>query len=263
MRASVPLLALLVFAGPTLAGSAFAADEPKPVLASESKAIEASVVIDPALKAYAPLYDRLLANGKREYDKARADAAAEFKSAPDMFRDGRKFFYKRTDRLRSAIGPYVSIVRSDDTDEGGAHPNHVVDTLLWNVQAGRFINIKPFFKDVADDGPALTLLARLIRQALAAEKKARDIDVADPDTDQWLPNVQPKITGIGGIALAPSTEPGKSAGLIAYFSPYAVGPYVEGEFVVFIPYTAFAATLSPQGATVFGGKRPEGDDKND
>ncbi len=258
MRAPVALLALLVLAGP-----AFAADEPKPLMSVDDKAIEASVVIDPALKAYPPLYERLLASGKREYDKARAEAAAEFKTTPDLFTDGRKFFYKRTDRLRSAVGSYISIVRSDDTYEGGAHPNHVIDTLLWDAKAGRFINIKPFFKDMADGGPTLTLLARLIRVALAAEKKARDIDVADPDTDQWLSGVKPKITDIGGIALAPSTEAGKSAGLIAYFSPYAVGPYVEGEYVMFVPYSAFAAMLSAQGVALFGGARPAGDDKND
>lgn len=258
MRAAVALLALLALAGPALA-----ADEPKPVMSVDDKAIEASVVIDPALKAYPPLYERLFASGKREYDKARAEATAELKSTPDMFTDGRKFFYKRTDRLRSAVGPYVSIVRSDDTYEGGAHPNHVIDTLLWDAKAGRFINIKPFFKDMADGGPTLTLLARLIRVALAAEKKARDIDVANPDTDEWLSNVKAKITDIGGIALAPSTEPQKSAGLIVYFSPYAVGPYVEGEYIVFVPHSAFAATLSAQGAALFGGARPAGDDKND
>jgi len=258
MRAPVALLALLVLAGP-----AIAADEPKPVMSVDDKAIEASVVIDPALKAFPPLYERLLASGKREYDKARAEAKAEIKATPELFSDGRKFFYKRTDRLRSAVGAYVSVVRSDDTYEGGAHPNHVIDTLLWDAKAGRFINIKPFFKEMADGGPTLTLLARLIRAAVAAEKKARDIEVADPDTDEWLSNVKAKITDIGGVALAPSTEANKSAGLIIYFSPYAVGPYVEGEYVVFVPYTAFSATLSSQGAALFGGARPQGDVRND
>lgn len=258
MRSHLALLLVLAFAGP-----AIAADEPKPVIAIEDKTIEASVVIDPALKAHPALYEKLLSSGKRQYDKARSEAAAEFKSTPDLFSDGRKFFYKRTDRLRSAIGPYVSIVRSDDTYEGGAHPNHVVDTLLWNTQAQRFINIKPFFKEMADGGLALTQLVHVIRVALAAEKKARGIEVGDADKDEWLINVKPKITGIGGIALAPSTESGKSAGLIAYFSPYAVGPYAEGEFSVFIPYAAFAATLSPQGAALFGGRRPQGDAEND
>lgn len=258
MRAPVALLAFLVFAGP-----AIAADEPKPVIASEDKTIEASVVIDPALKTYPALYEKLLASGKRQYDKARREAAAEYKSTPDLFSDGRKFYYKRTDRLRSAIGSYISIVRTDDTYEGGAHPNHVIDTLLWDTQAARFINIKPFFKEMTDGGPTLQRLAQLIRAALAVEKKARGVEVADPDKDQWLAGVKPKITEIGGIALAPSTEAGRSSGFIVYFSPYAVGAYAEGEYIAFVPYGAFQSMLSATGAALFGGARPAGDDQND
>ncbi|HWK97723.1 MAG TPA: DUF3298 domain-containing protein [Pseudolabrys sp.] len=258
MRSHLALLMLLALAGPVIA-----ADEPKPIIASENKVIEASVVIDPALKAYPALYEKLLASGKREYDRARSEAAAEFKSTPDLFSDGRKFFYKRTDKLRSAIGPYISIVRSDDTFEGGAHPNHVIDTLLWDTQAARFINIKPFFKEMADGGPTLTRLAQLIRVALAAEKKARDIEVGDPDKDQWLAGVKAKITDIGGIALAPSSEAGKSSGFVIYFSPYAVGPYAEGEFVIFIPYTAFQPMLSATGVAIFGGIRAKDDEAFD
>lgn len=258
MRLRLALLVFLAFAGP-----AIAADEPKPVIAIEDKTIDASLVIDPALKAYPALYEKLLGSGKRQYDKARSEAAAEFKATPDLFSDGRKFYYRRTDRLRSAIGPYISIVRTDDTYEGGAHPNHVVDTLLWDTQAARFVNIKPFFKEMADGGPTLQRLARLIRAALAVDKKARDIEVADPDKDQWLSGVKPKITDIGGIALAPSTEAGKSSGFIVYFSPYAVGPYAEGEYIAFIPYGTFQSMLSATGAALFGGARPAGDDKND
>lgn len=258
MRSQLAFLVFLAFAG-----SAIAADEPKPVVATEDKTIEASVVIDPALKAYPALYEKLLTSGKRQYDKARREATAEFKSTPDLFSDGRKFFYKRTDRLRSAIGPYISIVRSNDTYEGGAHPNHVVDTLLWDTQAARFTNIKPFFKEMADGGPTLQRLAHLIRAVLAVEKKARDVEVADPDKDQWLAGVKAKITDIGGIALAPSTEAGKSSGFIVYFSPYAVGAYAEGEYIVFVPYGAFQSALSPTGVALFAGTRPAGDDKND
>lgn len=254
MRSYLALVVLLA-----LSGSVIAADEPKPVLAAETKAIEASVVIDPALKSYPALYEKLLASGKREYDRARSEAAAELKSTPDLFSDGRKFFYKRTDKLRSRIGPYISIVRSDDTYEGGAHPNHVVDTLLWDSKASRFINIKPFFNEMADGGPTLTRLAQLIRAALAAEKKARDIEVAEPDKDQWLSGVTAKITDLGGIALAPSSESGKSSGFIIYFSPYAVGPYAEGEFIVFIPHTAFQTMLSEAGRALFAGVRPKDD----
>lgn len=237
------------------------ADEKKPVIASDSKIIEASVTIDPALKAYPKLYDRLLAAGKKDYDKALAEAAKDFKEEPDMLADGRKYSFARGDEMLSAIGPYVSIVRSDDTYEGGAHPNHLIDTLLWDTRSERFVNIKPLFKEMADGGPTLKLISRLLRRALAEEKKSRGIEVKNADTDEGLKSVTAKITAIGGIALAPSTEKDKSAGLIAYFSPYAVGPYAEGEYDVFVPYTAFQAALSDGGKALFGGTRPATDSR--
>jgi hypothetical protein len=64
---------------------------------------------------------------------------------------------------------------------------------------------------------------------------------------------------IGPISLAPSTEPGKSAGLTFHYSPYAVGAYAEGPYTVFVPWTAFAIHLSAQGVALFGGQRPAND----
>ena len=93
------------------------------------------------------------------------------------------------------------------------------------------------------------------------EKKARDIP--DVEKDTAINNVKPKLLEIGAIALAPSTETGKASGLITYFAPYAVGPYVEGEYVLFVPWTAFKDHLSAEGAALFGGERPADDVKKD
>ena len=54
-----------------------------------------------------------------------------------------------------------------------------------------------------------------------------------------------------------------AAGMLFYFSPYAVGPYVEGAFTAFVPWTAFKDDLSAQGAALFGGERPQDDIKDD
>ena len=237
-----------------------AADEPKAVVSVDNKWIEASIVIDPALKTYPALYNRLLANGRRASNNAISEAAAAFKEYPDDFTDGRKYYFKRTDRLRSAVGPYISVVETEATFTGGAHPNYVVDTLFWEAEGGRFMNIKPFFAEFAEGGPTLTLIAGQIRKALAAEKKTRGIDVGNPDADQWLSYVSPKIDS---IALAPSTEKGRSSGFLVYYSPYAVGPYAEGDYVVYVPWTAFGTALSPRGAALFGGERPADDSKSD
>ena len=74
------------------------------------------------------------------------------------------------------------------------------------------------------------LLAGAI-QALKAEKKARGVD--DYSGVDWYKELKPSLTKIGALALTPSTEPGKSAGLTFHYPPYAVGPYAEGPYAVF------------------------------
>lgn len=240
-----------------------AADDEKPVLSIATKSIEANIQIDDTLKAYPGLYDNLLAEGRRGLEKWRVDADKDRKATPEIFRDGRRYSHDRGYTRRSAIGRYVSVLRTDSFDGIGAHPNTVLNTILWDIDAKKPVSIRPLFKETADNGPTLKNLAKAIRAALAVIKRSQDIPVADPETDESLAAVQPKLLEIGSVALAPSTETGKSAGMLFYFSPYAVGPYVEGAFTAFVPWTAFKDDLSVQGVAMFGGERPKDDDKND
>ncbi len=154
--------------------------------------------------------------------KWQAGAEKDKKEYPELFRDNRRQEYQRSYGERSvAAGRYVSVVRIYYIEGGGAHPNHETNTILWDATAKKRISIRPFFKEAADNGPTLTALAKALRAALAVEKKARDIEMADPDTDHDLSAVKPKLLDIGALALAPSTGAGKSSGLLAYFSPYA------------------------------------------
>lgn len=242
-------------------GSMARAEDPKPAATLNTKNIEASVIVEDALKAYPGLYDNLLAEGRREMAKWRTEADKDRKEMPDIFSDGRRYTFERSYGERSAIGRYVSVERTDYMNSLGAHPNHGTDIILWDSEAKKRISIRPFFKESADNGPTMQTLAKAIRTALVAEKKARDIP--DADTDSGIDNVKPKILSIGAIALAPSTEKDKSSGLIAYFSPYAVGAYVEGSYVVFVPWTVFKSHLSPDGVALFGGERPADDAKKD
>ena len=76
---------------------------------------------------------------------------------------------------------------------------------------------------------------------------------ADPAKDEWLKAIEPSLLKLGPLALARSTERGKSGGLSVHLPPNAVGPHVEGGYTVLIPWRAFASHLSPEGAAVFGG----------
>jgi len=181
----------------------------------------------------------------------------------------------RLHTLRSVAGRYVSVVRSNAWFDGGAHPNQRIDTILWNDAAHKRVSIRPFFTETADDGPAMTALAQLAKLAVASDKLAKGIDgygdddkpgaAMTPEQELHQDNfinegIKPALLEIGPVTLAPSTESGKSAGLTFHYSPYAVGPYVEGPYTVFVPWTAFRQYLSPEGLAVFGGERPKGND---
>ena len=241
-----------------------AATAPKPDVSIKTKAIEATVTVDKALDAYPGLAPGLLAEGRAVAEKTRREADADYRQNPKSFafQDGRTWTFERTYSQRSAIGRYVSIVYNDDSYAGGAHPNQNVDTILWDRDAKKRISIRPFFKETADKGATMTALAKLVRVAVHAEKKRKGVEVeGSPDTDDWLKEITPSLLKLGPVTLAPSTEPGKSAGLTFHFSPYMVGPYAEGPLTAFVPWTGFKDHLSPEGAALFGGARPEGDDK--
>lgn len=245
------LAAILVFAGIAPAITA----EPRPDIAVKTKFIDAGVTLDKQIKTNAPLADNLLAEGKRWIEKNRKEAANEFKTSPDLFREGRAWTFERSYAQTSNVGGrYVSIVRTDYVYTGGAHPNTLIDTILWDEQTRKQISIRPLFKETADNGPTLKTLRNAAIAAVKAEKKERGIE--DSGDIDWYQGLEPTLLKVGAISLAPSTVTDKSAGLAFHYSPYAVGPYAEGSYTVFVPWETFKAHLSPQGLAIFGGDRP-------
>ena len=254
MRLGVAVSACLLFVAATAS---------KPVISSKSKSAEVEVKIDDAFKAYPGLYENLLAEGQREAAKWRAEADGIYRRGDDTFtfKDGRRYSYSRSYDKRSAVGRYISVLRSDDVFTGGAHPNQTIDTILWDRDTKKRISVRPFFKETADKGPTMTAMAKLVRIAVFEEKKRRKLETIEgtPDNNEWLKEIKPSLLSLGPITLAPSTEAEKSSGLTFHFSPYAVGPYAEGPLTAFVPWTAFKDHLTPEGVKVFGGARPDSD----
>jgi hypothetical protein len=226
----------------------------------KNKTAEITIKVDDSLKAYPKLFENLAAEGKVWATKADSEAEMELKELPKRTASTSPWTYERSYNLRSAIGPYISVLRQDYTNTGGAHPNRYMDTILWDRDAGKRISVRPFFNETEDGGPTMMALAKLVRTALVQEKKRRDAPVAsDPAKDDWLRSVKPWLLKLGPISLAPSTQRDKSSGLSFHFSPYMVGPYVEGDYVVFVPWTDLQPYLSAQGTALFGGARPSSD----
>jgi hypothetical protein len=133
-----------------------------------------------------------------------------------------------------------------------------VNTILWDKSATKRISIRPFFTETADDGPTMKAMVKAVIVSLSAEKKKRD--TSETATAEWYKDLKPTLLKIGAVTLAPSTVSGKSSGLTFHYPPYAVGPYVEGEYVAFVPWETLKPYLTPEGVSVFGGARPKGDD---
>jgi hypothetical protein len=244
-----------------IAGVAMAAahaGEPKPDAAIKNKNVEASVFLDSRIKQDSTLSADCLAEGRRWMDKYVAEAAASRRQDPLLFRNG-AWSFERKYAVQSVIdGQYVSIVRSDYMDTGGAHPNSDVDTILWDATAKKRISIRRFFNETADNGPTMAAMLKAVVVSLKTEKQKRD--AAETATPEWFRNLEPKLLKIGAVTLAPSTESGKSSGLTFHYPPYAVGPYAEGQYVAFVPWETLKPYLAPEGARIFGGARPKSDE---
>jgi hypothetical protein len=271
------------FAILAIIGTALAApgQQDKPDIDVTTRAAVISVTVDKELKSFPGLAANLIAESRRFVARARAASHEEYKTNRAWFVDEgrtRRWTYERVYVFRSLVADrYVSIVRDDGTYTGGAHPNTMIDTILWDLNTKKRISIRPFFTEMADNGPTMTELARLIRLTVVTEKRRRwkdalpDDERADPklSPDQLLQKdeqvaerVAPVLARIGPITLAPSTASGKSSGLTVHYSPYDVDAYAAGPYTVFVPYEAFRRYLSPAGVAIFGGERPKSDADN-
>jgi hypothetical protein len=233
------------------------AADPKPDAAVNTRAVEANLFLDAQIKADPALAADCLAEGKTWLDKQAADAAKAHKEDPQLFRNG-KWSFERKYSMRSNVADrYVSVLRNDYMNTGGAHPNSNVDTILWDKAEHKRISIRPFFTETADRGPTLTAMLKAIIASLIAEKKKRG--AGETATSEWFKELEPRLTKIGAVTLAPSTEAGKSSGLTFHYPPYAVGPYAEGGYVAFVPWETLKPYLSSEGQKIFAGSRPKGD----
>ena len=248
----------LIGAVACFAATAALAAEPRPDVSIMNKTVGASIFLDDKIKTDPALAADCLAEGKKWIDKNAAEAEASRKQDPVLFRNG-SWTFERKYTIRSMVdGHYVSIIRSDYMNTGGAHPNSDIETILWDATQRKRISIRPFFTETTDNGPTMVAMHKAVIASLNVEKAKRDS--SETATAEWYKDVEPKLLKIGAVTLAPSTETSKSSGLTFHYPPYAVGPYAEGEYVAFVPWETLKPYLAPEGTKIFGGARPKGDD---
>lgn len=131
--------------------------------------------------------------------------------------------------LAGAAGAFLSLLTSSSTYTGGAHPNSYYSSSLLEVgpTGAARVALPDLFDEDADWEAVLTarVTADLLRQGA-----------------EWIE---------GGAVVEPSdltTFTLGPAGLTFVFDPYAVGPYVQGEFTVTVPFGELAALAREGGA---------------
>jgi hypothetical protein len=148
-------------------------------------------------------------------------------------------------------GDIVSLAGSAYEFTGGAHGNLQFDTHVARTNGAAL--------KVADmlQGGVTPALVIGICEALKAEKVKRigAATVYDDPVNCAGPNANVKIEE-AKLALASSSEANKFGGILVYWPPYAVGPYVEGPYEIVVQQEVFAMDVRPEFKPLFGGTAP-------
>lgn len=247
----------------SLLASGTASAQDKPALAVRSQSIEIEVTINPNLREDDRLHRELLKDAQRFIDNWKREADKEWRTDKIMFRHG-PWSFERHYHFDAAAGPYIGLTILDYNYSGGAHPNHRTTTILWNRDRNSRVSMAELFRETKPGGPAMTALAKLIREEVAKEKRERDVEVTEPlEKDQSLSAIRAEWKTLGQPSLVPSTVQGKIAGIDFHFSAYDVGAYAEGAYGAYLPWKALEPFLTDKARPLFGGeRRDEAREKN-
>lgn len=209
--------------------------ERKTPAAVVSMTLPAEVAAQPAL------YSKLYSDGRTDLTAFVEGAKGE---AEDLASAGapegllqRKLTYKLTAETPRLLG----LVLEEYEDTRGAHPNAALSGLIWDKAAGKTLKPLDLVRPDADRLKLDTALCDAIHAAKQAKTGSPDLQA-----DQRCPAFADiKIT------LAPGKAPGKAGGITALFSPYEIGPWVEGDYRLALPQAVISDQLAPAYAGEF------------
>lgn len=117
---------------------------------------------------------------------------------------------------------YISIVFNIEYYLGGAHPNHNIETIIYNTKDHNFITINNL---ISDNKNIISNLSKISRRELEKNKIFQDKTLKAMMLDGTTPNKKNFTKLIFS-----------NKGLILYFERYQIAPYYLGEYNITIPY---------------------------
>ena len=149
---------------------------------------------------------------------------------------------------------FISVRESGSSDTGGAHPNPVQATFVFDRKTGRLIALDDLFTNPDAARRALANFAHdtLLRKLMANAPKPGE---GSPDAiREWKSNMLQMLDGGTKpttvnysvfVVQAGAAQDAPSPGITLIFPPYQVAPYVDGTQSVDVPANTFAKFLKP------------------
>jgi len=137
-------------------------------------------------------------------------------------------------QFQTVEGPqnFVSFVFTLSLDTGGAHPNHVIVTKVFDFDTGAELGVSEVFAE-----EKLEPLSEF-----AASELITLLGATDSNSQEWIRE------GSGAESINFEAFSLNKDGVAIYYSPYQVAPYALGAQVVLIPYslarTAFTESFA-------------------
>lgn len=215
--------------------------------------LDATVAFAPEIAAQPALYDSLREQAEAEIAEARQIAAEDAAARAGIDAPFNPHFLNIEWRADFDNDRVLSLLKRTGIFQGGAHPNLYFDVTTWDKAAQARIGAADLFA-----GGAWAALSPAAEQAIMAEKRAR-LGKGLPDENYWKQDVvyatAPAAENFELFTLVPAQDnPAVAGGIAIHYPPYAVGPYVEGDYHIVIPQSVFADYVQPDYAGLFGGE---------
>lgn len=236
-------------------------EDTTPVELSYSAETETSTVsleIDPAIEAFDPaLSRRISAEAKAALDELDDLAAGDKVSADEHAAKtgGTSWFNPYSKdyvyRVTAGQGDILSVQYTVSEFTGGAHPNYFMGGSVYTRGEAEPL---PLSAIIADPSAFETLVV----SAIADEKLERGYEEERPALEASVREMLAPSAALpdiysGRFVLEASTEAGKFGGITVLFSPYDVGSYAEGAYLVTLTAADLAPILVQDWAPRFGG----------
>jgi hypothetical protein len=192
------------------------------------------------------LASRLRAELKADRTESARDARVDSQAA----RKGRyEFMPHEFSRELTFDGQSIRLASFTDKGSrftGGAHPNFGFTELLWDKAKGRQVAFNNLFAR-----PVSPLIRTPYCQQLAAERRKKTGSSKPGSLWEACPDPLDQA-----VVARDANRNGRSERLVIIASPYAVGSYAEGAYVVMLPVTAtLIAALKPEYRASFEAQR--------